>query len=125
MEPSTEIKDPILQLYNKVIAGEVFIADRFYACQEGVLVIGSDPNEWGRDHDSIIQFYKATSASGMDIKINTLEAYRQGTVEWAIDRVMAKLPDGVQGSVRHTHFLHQEKCAWKIVQAPISLDIPN
>jgi RNase P/RNase MRP subunit p29 len=89
------------------------------------VVNGSDPNECYGDHDSIVHFYEAVSASGRDIKINALEASHEGIVGRVVDRVMAKLSAGVQVSFRNTYVLHQEKSEWKIVQAHISLDVPN
>jgi hypothetical protein len=126
MIESTEIKNIILQLYEKEGSGGVLeFAERFYSRQEGLLFIGTDPEEWYMDHESIISLYKESANAGLDIKMSNLLAYREGTVGWAVDCVKVKLPNGSKILVRHTYILHKENNEWKIVHTHISVVVPN
>jgi hypothetical protein len=126
MIESPEIKNVILQLYEKEGSGGVLeFAERFYSRQEGLLFIGTDPDEWFMDHESIIGLYKAAANAGMEIQVSDLRAYSEGTVGWAADRVKVKLPNGSEVLVRHTFILHKENDEWKIVHTHISVAIPS
>jgi hypothetical protein len=126
MIESPEIKNVILQLYEKYASGEVLeFAERFYSRQEGLLFIGTDPDEWFMDHESIISFYKEAANAGLKIQMSDLKAYSEGTVGWAADRVKVKLPKGSEVLVRHTFILHKELGEWKIIHAHISVGMPN
>ena len=126
MIESPEIKDIVLQLYIKYASGEVLeFAKRLYSRQEGLLFIGTDPDEWFMDHESIISFYKEAANAGLEIQISDLIAYSEGTVGWAADRVKVKLPNGNEVLVRHTFILQKENDEWKIVHTHISVAVPN
>jgi len=126
MIESPEIKDIVLQLYIKYASGEVLeFAKRLYSRQEGLLFIGTDPDEWFMDHESIISFYKEAANAGLEIQISDLIAYSEGTVDWAADRVKVKLPNGNEVLVRHTFILQKENDEWKIVHTHISVAVPN
>lgn len=126
MIKSPEIKDIVLQLYEGESQGEVLgFAERFYSRQGGLLFIGTDPDEWFMDHESIISLYKEVANAGLGIQISDLIAYSEGTVGWAADRVEVKLPNGSEVLVRHTFILHKENDEWKIVHTHISVAVPN
>jgi len=90
-----------------------------------VLVIGSEPNDRYEDYESIIRFYDAAGAVGLEINVEDLKAYRENTFGWVIDRVLARLPNGVEIPVRHTYIFHQENDEWKIIHTHISVGIPD
>jgi len=126
MIESFEIKDIVLQLYERYSHGEVLgFAKRFYSRQEGLLFIGTDPDEWLEDYESVISLYKKVANAGLEIQISDLIAYSEVTVGWAADRVKVKLPNGSEVLVRHTYILHKEDDEWKIVHTHISIAVPN
>jgi hypothetical protein len=90
-----------------------------------VSVIGSEPNDRYEDYEAIIRFYEAAGASGVEIKVDKLKAYCEGTFGWVTDQVTAKLPNGIEIPVRHTYIFNNENDAWKIVHAHISIGIPD
>jgi hypothetical protein len=90
-----------------------------------VTVIGNDPNEWFDDRDSIEAFIKAGGSSQLDIEVQNLVAYYEGSVGWTMDRVTVRLPNGVGILVRHTRVFHQEEVAWKMVHLHVSIAVPN
>jgi hypothetical protein len=126
MQPCDELKNLIIQLYASEASGRLFdFARQLYSSQEGVVVIGSDPNDKYDDHQAIIRFYQATSAAGLEIEVSEIKAYCENEVGWVIDQVIAKLPNGVEVPVRHTYVFHKEGYTWKIVHAHISVGIPD
>ena len=126
MQPCTELKHLVLQLYEQETSGGLLAgARRLYSQQAGVMLIGSDPKEWFEDADSIMHFYAENSATGLEITVDRLKACQENGMGWVIDRVIAKLPNGVEIPVRHTYLFHQENGDWKIVHAHISVEVPN
>jgi hypothetical protein len=126
MIESPEIKNVILQLYEKEASGGVLgFAKRFYSRQEGLLFIGTDPDEWLEDYESVISLYKKVANAGLEIQISDLIAYSEVTVGWAADRVKVELPNGSEVLVRHTFILHKENDEWKFVHTHISVAVPN
>jgi len=127
MVPSTELQDLILQWYDSISSGDMLgLAERLFSHQDGLLTIGSDPTEWWEGFEPIIRAYRATaSTGGLEIKVDDLQAYSEGTVGWAADRVVLKMHNGVQAPLRHTFVLHQENGEWKIVHAHYSIGVTN
>jgi hypothetical protein len=126
MHSSEELKNIVLHHYGKFFTGEQ--ADTImetYSLQEGVTIIGNDPNEWFDDRDSILAFMKAGSSSTMDITVQNLKAYSEGGVGWTMDRVKVKLPNGAELPVRHTRIFHKEDGGWKMVHLHVSIAVPN
>jgi ketosteroid isomerase-like protein len=126
MQPCDELKNIVLQNYEKLAYGKVLeVVRSTYSPQEGVIVVGTDPNEWFEGFDSILHFYGSSEGHRLDVKVDVLKAYCEGNVGWTIDRVTVKLPNGVELPIRHTHIFHKENGAWKIVHNHVSIAVPN
>lgn len=126
MQSSTELKELILQLYEKEASGGLFdFARQLYSNQENVLLIGSEPDDRYEGYQEIIRFYKMAGASGVEIQMDEIQAYAEGLFGWVVDRVTARLPGGLEVSVRHTYVFHREEDAWRVVHAHISVGIPD
>lgn len=126
MQPCDELKDLVLHHYGKFDSGgQADSIKETYSLEEGVVIIGNDPNEWFDDRDSIAAFMLAGGSSRMEITVQNLEAYSEGSVGWTMDRVTVKLPNGVEVPVRHTRIFHRENGAWKMVHLHVSIAVPN
>ncbi|HSF79863.1 MAG TPA: nuclear transport factor 2 family protein [Anaerolineales bacterium] len=126
MQPCDELKNIVLQHYNKFHTGEqAHSIEDTYSRQEGVVIISNDPNEWFDDRCSIDVFIKAGGSSQLDIEVQNLVAYCEGSVGWTADRVTVKLPNGVGIPVRHTRIFHQEDGAWKLVHLHTCIAVLN
>ena len=126
MQPCDELKNIVLQHYGKFQSGEqAHSIEDTYSCQEGVVIISNDPNEWFDDRSSIDSFIKAGGSSQLDIEVHNLVAYCEGSEGWTADRVTVMLPNGVGIPVRHTCIFHQEDGAWKMVHLHVSIAVPN
>ena len=126
MQPCDELKNIVLHHYGQFDSGEQSASiESIYSLQEGVVIIGNDPNEWLDDREAVVAFMQAGSSSRMDITVQNLKAYSEGTVGWTMDRVMVKLPNDVELPVRHTRIFHKENGAWKMVHLHVSIAVPN
>jgi hypothetical protein len=126
MQPSDELKNIVLQNFKKEAAGEILeVVRNSYSHENGAIVVGSEPDQWFEGYDSIYNFYKPADGTGLDIRVDVLKAYREGSVGWTVDRVWLKLPNGNEVSIRHTRIFHQEDGGWKVVHNHVSVPISD
>jgi SnoaL-like domain len=126
MQTSAELEGITRQLYdNETSSGLFDFTRRLYSRQKGVSLIGSEPNDKYDDYEAIVHFYEAAGASGVEIRVDDLKAYSEGTFGWVTDRVTAKLPNGIEIPVRHSYIFHREGNEWKIVHAHISVGVSD
>lgn len=127
MQPSIELKNLVLQHYEIEAApgGPLEVARTDYSHQDGVLFIGTDPGEWFEGYAAIVRYIEAAGGGGLKARVDFLEAWSEGLVGWAVDRVFVKLPDGIELPFRHTRIFQKEGEAWKIVHTHVSTPIPD
>ena len=126
MEPCEELKHLVLGHYGKFHSGEQAQSiENTYSHQEGVVIIGNDPKEWFDDRSSIDAFIQAGGSSKLDITVQNIAAYCEGSVGWTADRVTVRLPNGTEIPVRHTRVFHIEDGAWKLVHLHVSVAVPD
>ncbi|NIO70052.1 MAG: hypothetical protein GTN71_13750 [Anaerolineae bacterium] len=126
MQPCDELKNIVLHHYGKFDSGtQADSVKEIYSLQEGVTIIGNDPNEWFDDRDSIVAFMNAGSSSKVEIAVRNLQDCSEGSVGWTMDQVTVKLPNGAELPVRHTRIFHKENGAWKMVHLHVSIAVPN
>ena len=62
----------------------------------------------------------------MQIVSGQLQAYREGSVGWAVDRdALFRLPDGTEMPFRNTLVYVQEDGEWKFIHAHTSVGVRN
>jgi hypothetical protein len=126
MQPCNELINIILRHYGKFDSGEqAETIQELYSLQEGVVIIGNDPKEWFDDRESILAFMRAGSSSKMEITVQNIKAYSEGTVGWTMDRVRVQMPNGVEIPIRHTRIFHKEDGVWKMVHLHVSVAVPD
>ena len=126
MQPCDDLRNIVLRHYgNFHSGGQADSIQETYSLEEGVIIIGNDPNEWFDDRDSILAFMHAGGSSKMEITVQNLKAFSEGTVGWTMDRVSVKLPNGAEIPVRHTRIFHKEDDLWKMVHLHVSIAVPN
>jgi SnoaL-like domain len=126
MQPCDELKNIVIHHYGKFDSGkQADSIEDIYSPEEGVVIIGNDPNEWFDDRASILAFMQGGGSSKMEITVQNLKAYCEGSVGWTMDRVTVKLPNGVEVPVRHTRIFHREHDTWKMVHLHVSIAVPN
>lgn len=127
MNPSAELKNVVLRLYESMTKGDVSAFERLFSRQSGVIAIGTDPNEWWADYETIVRVHKAQfqEIGGIQIRAGELNAFVEGTVGWVADRPILRLPNGQEMTFRETTVFHKEDGEWKIVQFHVSIGMPN
>ena len=127
MNPSTEVRNAVLRLYESMGTGDISTIERLFSCQSGALAIGTDPNEWWAGHDTIVEAFKAQlhGSGTRKVEPGDLNAFAEGSVGWAADRRTMRLVSGKEIIVRETFLFHQEDGDWKLVQFHASVAVPN
>ncbi len=125
MEPAPELRDTILRLYEAFSRGDADLVERLTSRQEGLVFIGTDPNEWLEDIQSVRQLLQAQAGAGITVVPGDIRAYREGSIGWAADRGAFRLPDGTEVPFRLTAVFRQEDGDWKLVQEHASIGVPN
>lgn len=126
MQPCHELKTMVLQHYDKFDAREqAETIQEMYSLQTGVVIIGNDPNEWFEDRESVLAFMQAGGSSKLEISVQNLRAYSEGSVGWTMDRVTVKLPNSTEIPIRHTRIFHKEDGIWKMVHLHVSIAVSN
>lgn len=127
MQASPELRELVLQTYAAMASGDVSFYDRHLAQYDGVLVIGSDPDEWWIGYDTITAVYQAQlrEMGGVSVVGSDPQAYRHGDVGWVADQPKFRLPDGTELPIRMTIVFTREDDDWKLVQQHISIGVHN
>jgi ketosteroid isomerase-like protein len=127
MEQSAEVKEAILRFYEGLSSGDTAAIGRLFSRREGVLNIGTDPEEWWTGHDNIVRVFEAQVAEmggSFPIEAGDPQAYAAGDVGWVADRPKLKLPDG-EMLFRLTAVLRREEGDWRIVLNHVSFGVKN
>lgn len=128
MEPSPELADLTLRLYEALSRGDMaFIAGQV-SRQQGAIAIGADPKEWWSGHAAFLPALHAQlqeMGGGFPIVPGQPRAYRHGAVGWMADQPPLRLPDGPAMPSRLTLVCQQKEGAWKAIQWHASLGVAN
>lgn len=127
MQPCAELKNLVLQHYEieASAGGPLEIARNDYSREDGVIFIGTDPAEWFEGYAAITRYIGAAGSGGLRARLDFLEAWSEGAVGWAVDRIFVKLANGVELPFRHTRIFQKENGTWKIVHTHVSTPIPD
>src|SRR5215208_2972473 len=129
MEQSDELRDLMLHIYEAVNTGDLSFFDRHVSRQEGAVFVGTDPNEWWESFGTFVEAIRAQEeARGggrLQIVPGQIQAYREGSVGWVINRDSFQLPDGTEVPFRNTNIFLQEDGEWKLVHAHASIGARN
>jgi hypothetical protein len=128
MEQSDELRELTLRLYEAEASGDIAFIERHLSRQEGAVYVGGDPNEWWEGFEAFLEAMRAESEAmgGMQIVSGQLQAYREGTVGWSIDRdALFRLADGTEIPFRYTCVFVQQDGEWKLIHGHTSIGVRN
>jgi hypothetical protein len=127
MQPSLELRELVLRTYEAMGQGDTGFYDNHLSRQDGVLIIGSDPNEWWSGYSTISEVFKAQMREMGRVSClpGNPEAYSHGDVGWVADRPTFRLPDGSELPVRMSIVFVIEDDTWKVIHQHISIGVPN
>jgi ketosteroid isomerase-like protein len=127
VQQSSDLTDLMHRFYRAARAGDAAALEGLISRQDGVLCIGTDPQEWWVGCETILRVFRAQKeemGGGLPLVAGQPTGYVAGDVGWAADRPKLTLPDG-EMELRLTMTAHKEEEDWKIVQAHFSLGVPN
>ncbi len=122
MSVSTEVRDTVLELYRRMLAGESDAANDLISRDPALIFIGS-AGEWIDD--------QATLRSGTQVPGEGLVAgpnpigYANGDVGWFADQPTWLFEDGTSAEMRLTAVLQREPEGWRIVNVHMSVAVPD
>jgi ketosteroid isomerase-like protein len=92
--------------------------------------VGTDPNVWWEGFEALREAMRAQAeamgSGGLQIVSGQLQAYREGSVGWAVDRDASfRLPDGTEIPFRNTVVFLQEDSEWKLIHGHSPIGVSN
>ena len=126
MNQSNEVRELTERAYAILTTGQGDPAALF-ADEEGVLAIGSDPDEWWEGPDRIAEVFRAQgeALAGSRVEGSKPAAYAEGDAGWVADRPTIVMPDGTRVSFRITATAVRSAGVWRFVQWHGSVGVPN
>jgi len=125
MQQAPELRDVLVRLYEAFSRGDADLIAQLTSRQEGLVFIGTDPDEWFEDVGNVRRLVQAQAGAGVTVIPGEVRAYREGPVGWIADRGSFRLPDGSDVPFRLTAVFRQEDGAWKMVQEHASIGVSN
>ena len=125
MERSPQLTELLNRIYTAVSNGDAATLSSVLSAHDGLLFIGTDPEEWFEDADSIRAMLTAQASAGIKVEGGDVVAYEEGTVGWVADRGHFLLPDGVRVPFRISAVFHRESGRWALVQEHASIAMTN
>ena len=122
MAPSIEVRDTVLEIYRRMLAGDSDGANDLISRDPALIFIGS-AGEWVDD--------QATLRSGTQVEGEGLDAgpnpvgYANGDVGWFADQPSWLFADGTRAEMRLTAVLQLEAAGWRIVNVHMSVAVPD
>jgi ketosteroid isomerase-like protein len=125
MERSIELADLVRRIYAAVSAGDDTALLAALSAHDGLVFVGTDPDEWFDTPDAVRAMLRAQAGAGVTVEGGEIVAYEEGTVGWTADRGHFVLPDATRVPFRMTAVFHRENGRWALVQEHASVAIAN
>jgi ketosteroid isomerase-like protein len=126
MERSPEIESLVEEVAGAMQARDVAAMGRTLSTADGSVMIGSDAGEYMRDVGAALELMRDSMSedSGMGFSFGEVRGYAEGSVGWW-DGTGSWERDGQSVGFRMTGVAHREADGWRIVQAHVSIGVPN
>lgn len=124
VEPSEEIRRSLDRWLVAVRDGDVDTYLGKVSEHDGMLLIGSDDEEWWHRKDAAVWKHQFEETGGFPISWDEIEVWEEGTVGWAGARLTMPGPEETF-RIRVTWVLRLERGEWKIVQMHFSVGRSN
>ena len=103
--------------------------ERLIASGDGVLGIGTDPDEWWDGaaalRDAFATQTREMREAGMAVEPGEVRVWQSGDVGWFADRPRIRLPDGSGLDTRVSGVCRREAGGWALIHWHISVGVPN
>ncbi len=127
MQESAELKELYRKLCDAQTNGDHEFFLRRFSGKDGLLAIGTDPDEWWLGYDAVTEVFTAQlkEVSGFQVVADDPLAFQEGSMGWVAGRPVLKLPDGTELQIRLTVVFEKEPDGWKIVLWHSSIGVDN
>ncbi|HEY8239102.1 MAG TPA: nuclear transport factor 2 family protein [Candidatus Limnocylindrales bacterium] len=122
MAPSAEIRETMLELYKRMLAGESDGANDLISRDPALVFIGS-AGEW-IDDQAVLRSGTQVAGEGLEAGPNPV-GYANGDVGWFADQPTWLFADGTRAEMRLTSVLQHEAAGWRIVNVHMSVAVPD
>jgi hypothetical protein len=122
MAPSAEIRETMLELYRRMLAGESDGANDLISRDPALVFIGS-AGEW-IDDQAVLRSGTQVAGEGLEAGPNPV-GYANGDVGWFADQPTWLFADGTRAEMRLTSVLQHEAAGWRIVNVHMSVAVPD
>ncbi len=127
MKRSPEIEQCVRDMVSAVDRGDVEAAKRTLSGEEGVVMIGTSPDEYARSQEGMGRMIEDSIPEGPEqihMSVDEVYGYEQGDVAWA-DSTGRFTRDNETVATRFTTVFHREQGGWRCVQAHASIGVAN
>jgi ketosteroid isomerase-like protein len=127
IERSPEVEQSMRDAFAMMQRGDIAALLERTSTQPGVVMIGSDPEEWYVGREAIQRMASEAAAAGGEIprsSMDDIEGYREGDLGFATIRGTWTVGD-TSVPFRLTAVVHLEDGEWKAVQNHASIGVPN
>jgi hypothetical protein len=127
MKRSPEIENLMRESAAALERGDLAWVEEHTSRAEGSVAIGTDPDEYARDFDTIMGLMRdSTPDTGPQIRIviDDVRGYEEGDIGWS-DATGRFEHDSASVPVRITDVLRREDGMWRSVQTHASVGVPN
>ncbi len=125
MQRSADLVATTQKFYDAFSTGDAATVTGLMSTADGLLFIGTDPDEWLTDHGVVTDLLAAQVGAGVKVRGGDIQAYEEGSVGWAADRGAFILPDGSEVPFRLTAVFHKQDGEWRMIQSHASVAISN
>ena len=122
MALSTDVRDTVLEMYRRMLAGESDAANELISRDPALVFIGS-AGEW-IDDQATLRTGTQVAGEGLEAGLNPI-GYANGDVGWFADQPTWLFADGTRAEMRLTAVLQREEVGWRIVNVHMSVAVPD
>jgi hypothetical protein len=122
MKQSAEVRDAMLQFYDRLSASDVASFDQLVSQEPATLIIGTAPGEWVTERDRMRFGFET---EGVRIEAGEPAGYEESSMGWVVDEPVFFFPDGSAMKTRLTAILRREDGTWKLVHMHVSVGVPD
>lgn len=128
MRESPELRELAVRLLRAAADGDEAALLRAVSRDPGVLLIGTDPDEWRVGYEACAQALSGSqedSDGGGTVSDAEVLAYERGEVGWAACRADVTFPGQAPIPLRVTLVCQREDGDWQVVHWHLSIGMPN
>jgi class 3 adenylate cyclase len=131
MQDAPELAALTRRVYAAMTNGDAETLAHVVSRHEAALLVGTDPQEWWRGHDTIVSIFTKqldellADAGSFRWDTGELLAYCDGNLGWVADNPTVTMGTGEVVKMRSSMVYRLEHAQWKIVHWHVSVGVPN